>query len=109
MLSENWISNNASKNSSQHNLPNYISIPFEKKGGKKGEGLVIYIKNDLEYKIRNDLSIWNCNPESLTIEIDIENTNNFIVVTVLQIRIPRFSYHIWTTFYKMLVTKNVFW
>lgn len=43
-----------------------------------------------------------------------ENAINFTIfffVTGLKIQIPRFSYHIWTTFYKKLVTKtkNVLW
>ena len=37
-LSETWIFNNHFKNKTQYNLSNYISNPFEWRGGKKGEG-----------------------------------------------------------------------
>ena len=48
---------------------------------------MIYLKNDLQYRIKNDLFISNFDAESLIVEITIKNTSNFIsfVVTGLQI------------------------
>ena len=78
------FSNNDFKNKSQYNLPNYISIPFERKVCKKAKVIVIYIINDLEYKIRNDLSISNYDSGSFVIEITIENASNFIIFLLSQ-------------------------
>ena len=78
-LVETWVSNNDFKNNSQYNLPNYISFPFERRGGKKVGSIVICIKIDLEYKTRNILSISNCIVNSLRIEINIENASNFMI------------------------------
>ena len=35
-LREAWVCNNDFENNTHYNLPNYIAIPFEKKGCKKG-------------------------------------------------------------------------
>lgn len=53
-LNETWISTNGFKNNSQYDLRNISRYLLKREVGKKEGGVVIYPKNNLEYKIRND-------------------------------------------------------
>ena len=77
-LNETWISTNGFQNNSQYDLPNICRYLLKGEVGKKEGGVVIYTKNNLEYKIRNDLPISYCNAENLTTEIIVENPCSFI-------------------------------
>ena len=52
-LNETWISTNGFKNNSQYDLRNISRYLLKREVGKKEGGVVIYPKNNLEYKIRN--------------------------------------------------------
>ena len=56
-LTERWCSNPEIINSSYFDTNNYKVIPFERKTNERGGSLPIYVKTDLMYKIRKDLSI----------------------------------------------------
>ena len=65
-------------------INNYKAIPFKKKQ-IKGEDLflrksiITYIKTDLMYKIRKDLSISDKDKEILTIEITSKESKNMLL------------------------------
>ena len=52
---------------------------IERKTNKKGGGVVIYVKTNLTYKIRHELSISNKDSEVLTIEIINNKSKNYII------------------------------
>ena len=78
-LSETWSTDNYFKDNSNFHLPNYDAIHLERKTNKKGGGVLIYIKTNLIYKIRENLSISDCDREILSIEIINDRSKNFIV------------------------------
>ena len=78
-LSETWSSDKAFSENSNYQIPNYNSIHLERKICKKGGGVLIYIRNNLLYKIRNDLSVSDCDSEVLSVEIINKNKKNFII------------------------------
>ena len=78
-LTETWSKDLEFKTNSLFHLQQYNSIHSERKSKKKGGGLLIYIKNDLIYKVRNDLSVSDDDRESLTIEIINKTSKNILV------------------------------
>ena len=78
-LTETWCSNSEIINSCYFDINNYKANPFERKTNKKGGSILIYIKTDLMYKIRKDLSISDKDKEILTIEIISKESNNMLI------------------------------
>ena len=78
-LSETWSSNDFFQQNSNFDLPNYESIHMERKTGKKGGGVLLFIKSNLNYKYRNELSVSDCDSEILTIEILNKKVKHFII------------------------------
>ena len=68
-LTETWFKDHEFKTNSNYHLPNYEGIHYERKTNKKGGEVLMYIRNDLSYKIRNDLCISDDDREILTIEL----------------------------------------
>ena len=54
---ETWCNNSEIINSSYFDINSYKAILFERKTNKKRGSILIYVKTDLMYKIRKDLSI----------------------------------------------------
>ena len=78
-LSETWSTDKNFQESSNFHFPNYDAIHLERKTKKKGGGVLIYIKTNLMYRVRNDLSVSDCDREILTIEVINNGTKNFLV------------------------------
>ena len=78
-LTETWCSNSKIINSSYFDINNYKAIPFERKTNKRGGSILIYVKTDLMYKIRKDLSISDKDKEMLTIEIISKESKNMLI------------------------------
>ena len=56
-VSETWCSNTELQNSSNLSLAEFDSTPYERsKTSRRGGGVLIFIKKNLSYKIRKDLS-----------------------------------------------------
>ena len=68
-LSETWCTNDDFLSNSNYQIPNYTAIHYERKTGKRGGGVLIYIKNNLTYKLRSDLCFSSGDNEMLSIEI----------------------------------------
>ena len=67
------------KTNSNYHLPNYEGILHQRKTNKRGGGVLMYIRNDLSYKIRNDLCISDGEREILTSELLTKSMKNIIV------------------------------
>ena len=78
-LSETWCTDDEFLNNSNYHIPNYNAIHQERKTGKRGGGVLIYIKENLTYKVRNDLSFSNSDNEMLSIEIVHKHKKNTLV------------------------------
>ena len=66
-------------NNSHYHLDNYKAIHSERKTKKKGGGVLIYIKTNLMYRIRDDLSVSGGDREYMTIEIINKGTKIYII------------------------------
>ena len=78
-LTETWLNDHEFKTNSNYHLPNYEGIYYERKTNKRGSGVLMYIRNDLSYKIRNDLCTSDGNREILTTESLTKSMKNIIV------------------------------
>ena len=67
-LTETCCSNSEIINTSYFDISNYKAIPFERKTNKRGGSILLYVKKDLMYKIRNDLSISDKDKEILKVQ-----------------------------------------
>ena len=61
------------KNDSNFHLPNFDFIYQERKTGKKWGGILIYIKNDIKFKIVKYLAVSDGDNECVTVEIENKN------------------------------------
>ena len=78
-LTETWLKNHKFKTNSNYHFPNYEEIHYERKTYKRGRGVLVYIRNDFTYKIRNNLCILDGNREILTIKLLTKSMKNIIV------------------------------
>ena len=81
-LSETWCKNNEIKENSTFHINKFKTIPFERKLNKRGGGVLIYVKENITYNFRNDLSVSNEHIEILTIEIINKESKNIILFCV---------------------------
>ena len=51
----------------------------ERKTGKKGGGILIYVKNHIKFKIIKDISVSDGDSECFTVEIENKNSKNVII------------------------------
>ena len=58
-VTETWSADNDIKNNSNFHLPNFDFIHQERKTGKKGGGILIYVKNHIKFKTIKDLFVSN--------------------------------------------------
>ena len=80
-LSETWATDKSFSDNSHFHLQDYKAIHHERKQAKRGGGLLIYIKENLNYKIREDLKISDCDGEFLCIEIVNKHSKNCIIAS----------------------------
>ena len=67
VLTESWCDETANENSLL-SLDNYYSV-HQTRDNKKGGGICIYIHKQLEFKLRNDIDIFNSEIETCSVEI----------------------------------------
>ena len=78
-LTKTWCSNSEIINSSYFDINNYKAIPFGRKRNKTRGSILIYVKTDLMYKLRKDLSIFDQGKEILIIEIISKESKNMLI------------------------------
>ena len=78
-LTETWCSNPEIINSLYFDTNNYQAIPFKRKTNKRGGSILIYVKTDLMYDIRKDLSIYDKEKEILATEIISNESKNMLL------------------------------
>ncbi|XP_065642226.1 uncharacterized protein LOC136073884 [Hydra vulgaris] len=103
LLSETWCSDETAEKNSDLQIPNYKIFSKKRSVNKRGEGIVIYIQNDLNTKLRNDLSNSDGNIEVLTMEVT-NASKNFLVSTCY--RPPDGDTCKFSNYMKYLITKN---
>ena len=78
-LSETWSNDKEFFENSNYHLQDYDAIHYQRRLAKRGGGILIYIKKNLTYRIRENLNLSDCNGEFLTIEIINKSSKNHIV------------------------------
>ena len=78
-VTETQSTDNDIKNNSNFHLPNFDFIHQERKTGKKGGGILTYVKNHIKFKIIKELSISDGDSECVTVEIGNKNSKNLII------------------------------
>ena len=78
-VTETWSTDNDIKNNSNFHLPNFDFIHQERKTGKKGDGILIYVKNHIKFKIIKDLFVSDGYSECVTVETEKKNSKNLII------------------------------
>ena len=78
-VSETWCSNTKLKNNSNLSLAGLDSIPYERSKKNRGGGVLIFIKKNLSYKIRKDVSESDEHKEILSLEVSCENSSNILL------------------------------
>ena len=80
VLTESWCDETVNENFLL-NLDNYFSIHQTRKN-KKGGGICIYMHKHLEFKLRNDIDIFNNETETCSVEIINSKSRSFVVTSV---------------------------
>ena len=75
-VTETWSTDNDIKNNSNFHLPNFDFIHQERKTGRKGGVILIYVKNHRKFKIIKDLSVSDGHSECVFVEIKNKNSKN---------------------------------
>ena len=83
---DTWFTDKEFKNNSSFHLLNFNFIHQERKTGKKGGGILIYLKNDTKFKMIKYLSVFDGVIECVTNEI--ENKNSKKLLTTCYYRWP---------------------
>ena len=78
-VTETWSTYNEIKNNQNFHLPNFDFIHQERKTGKKGGSILIYVKNHIKFKIIKDLSVSDGDSECITVEIENWNSKKLII------------------------------
>jgi hypothetical protein len=78
-LSETWVTDASFKNNSNFHFSNYNAIHLQRTTNLRGGGVLIYIKTNIIYKVRNDLTVSDANGEILTIEIINKKSKNYLI------------------------------
>ena len=78
VLTESWCDETANENSLL-SLDNYYSV-HQTRDNKKGEDISIYIHKQLDFKLRNDIDIFNNEIEACSIEIVNIKSINFVLL-----------------------------
>ena len=67
-ITDSWCSDDHHTNN-RCQLPNYVIIDQDRKNGKTGGGITVFIHKELIYNIRHDLSVNDEDPEALCLEV----------------------------------------
>ncbi|XP_065658943.1 uncharacterized protein LOC136083470 [Hydra vulgaris] len=78
-LTETWCTSADSSLDNNFKIHGYNLISLGRKTKKRGGGLIIYVKENLRYFVRHDMSISDVNIEVLTIEILSNKTKNIVI------------------------------
>ncbi|XP_065678459.1 uncharacterized protein LOC136093398 [Hydra vulgaris] len=78
-LTETWCSSDDVNFFTNFELPGFNVISLARKTNKRGGGVLIYVKNNLRYFTRHDMSISDADKEVLTIEILTNKIKNKIL------------------------------
>nr|XP_047127817.1 uncharacterized protein LOC124808655 [Hydra vulgaris] len=76
---ETWCSSDDVNFFTNFELPGFNVISLARKTNKRGGGVLIYVKNNLRYFTRHDMSISDADKEVLTIEILTNKIKNKIL------------------------------
>ena len=102
VLTETWCRDTATKDSI-YQIPNYTVIHKIRKE-TPGGGLCMFIRNDLNFKLRNDLDKFDSDIETLSIEIEIRNSKNIVLSGIY--RPPRGNINSFKDHLKTIMSKN---
>ena len=61
-------------------LPNFGFIHQERKTGKQGGGILIYLKNDIKFKIIKELSVSDGSKDCVTVKIENKSSKNLLII-----------------------------
>ena len=79
-VSETWCSNTELQNSSNLSVAEFDSTPYKRsKKSRRGGRVLIFIKNNLSYKIRKDLSESDEHKKILFLEMSYKNSSNILL------------------------------
>ena len=78
---KSWCSDDLHTNN-RYQLPNYVSIHQVRKTGIKGGGITTFIRKELIYNIRHDLSANNEDNEALCLEKLNQKSKNIFINTI---------------------------
>ena len=79
-VSETWCSNTKLQNNLNLSLAGFDSVPYERSKKSWREGRVlIFIKKELSYKIRKDLSESDEHKEILSVETSYKTSSNILL------------------------------
>ena len=99
---ESWCDETANANSLL-NLDNYFSVHQTRKN-IKGGGICIYIHKHLEFKLRNDIDIFNIEIETCSVEIINSKSRNIVVTGVY--RPPKGDINVFKNYSKDFLNKK---
>ena len=74
-VSETWCSNTKLQNNSNLSLTGFDSVPYKSRGG----GVLIFIKKNLSYQIRKDLSESDKHKEIFSLKVTHKNSSNILL------------------------------
>ncbi|XP_065643028.1 uncharacterized protein LOC136074619 [Hydra vulgaris] len=78
-LGETWLTDDEFNENTLFKLNNHEGVHLQRKSKKRGGGVVIYIKNSLRYKLRNDLCTSDYDREFVSIEIINNDSKNTLI------------------------------
>ena len=105
-LTETWLNDHEFKTNSNYHLPNYEGIHHERKTNKRGGGVLMCIRKDLTYKIRNDLCISDGDKEILAIELLTKSMKSIIVSCYYKPTVGNWKNH-WDHLQKILTNATM--
>ena len=77
-ITDSWCSDDHHTNN-RCQLPNYVIIDQDRKNGKTGGGITVFIHKELIYNIRHDLSVNHEDTEALCLEIINQKSKNIFI------------------------------
>ena len=78
-ITETWCNSNEANSNSNFFLPGFTIISLERKTKKRGGGIFIYIKENVQFIKRLDLTVSDDDKEVLTIEILTQKNKNILL------------------------------
>ena len=102
VLTESWCDEIANENSLL-SLDNYYSV-HQTRNNQKGGGICIYIHKQLEFKLKNDIYIFNNEIETCSIEMISSKSRNFVVIDVY--RPPKGDVNVFKNYCKDFLKKK---